>query len=67
MLIRDTGTQCRHEFCWQCLGDWSQINPRPGTYVKEGHNAGCWFRDSELEPTQISGTDLQEALRRRWR
>jgi len=60
-----TCRSCDHEWCWECSGDWAVINPQPGTYIKEAHAAGCFFRTSDVQPTGIQGNDLQAALRRR--
>ncbi|KAK0724287.1 hypothetical protein B0H67DRAFT_567578 [Lasiosphaeris hirsuta] len=60
-----TCTRCRYEFCWECLADWRLIAPGNSTYNVGAHKAECPFRTNGLAPTQISGTNLQEALRRR--
>lgn len=53
---------CGHEFCWLCLANWNLIRPDSGTYNREAHEEGCYFRTSELKPTQLTGTTLNEAL-----
>jgi len=53
---------CTHEFCWTCLADWNEINPRSGEYRRDAHNEGCFFRTSNVQPTAIQGNDLQAAL-----
>ncbi|KUJ10938.1 uncharacterized protein LY89DRAFT_626540 [Mollisia scopiformis] len=53
-----TCTQCRHEFCWQCLASWSDINVRG----QQGHNEGCFFRTSDIGPMGLRGENLEAAL-----
>ena len=54
-----TGT-CRFEFCWICLAEWKF------EYDKNAHRVGCFFRTSDLQPTELSGTNIQDALEHRW-
>jgi hypothetical protein len=57
-----SGRICRAEFCWECLAPWNRIN-FVGQYHRDGHNEDCWFRRNELQPPELNGNDLQEALR----
>ncbi|KAL2070311.1 hypothetical protein VTL71DRAFT_13337 [Oculimacula yallundae] len=56
-----TCSQCNHEFCWQCLADWTGIR----TNGQNGHGVGCFFRTNDIRPTGIQGNNLEEALRAR--
>ncbi|KAK1767421.1 hypothetical protein QBC33DRAFT_586704 [Phialemonium atrogriseum] len=60
-----TCSSCHFEFCWECLADWNLIAPRAGHHNQNAHGEGCYFRLNGLTPTQLSGVNLQEALRRR--
>ncbi|KAK3313138.1 hypothetical protein B0H66DRAFT_387035 [Apodospora peruviana] len=57
-----TCTTCGHEFCWECLSDWNLINPERGQYNAQAHKESCFFRTSELTPTQVMGVNLRDAL-----
>ncbi|KAM7185114.1 hypothetical protein V8F20_011928 [Naviculisporaceae sp. PSN 640] len=54
---------CGHGFCWLCLADWELIRPNPETYNQDAHKEGCYFRTTQVRPTQLTGTTLNEALR----
>ncbi|KAM7213806.1 hypothetical protein V8F06_010802 [Rhypophila decipiens] len=56
---------CGFEFCWICLADWKLIHPSSGPYNQNAHKEGCYFRTSDVEPTQLAGTTLDAALERR--
>ncbi|KAH7129792.1 hypothetical protein B0J13DRAFT_678864 [Dactylonectria estremocensis] len=62
-----TCSSCQFEFCWVCLADWNQISPSPGRHNANAHGAGCPFRTNGLTPTQVSGSNLEDALGRRRR
>ena len=53
------GSQCSHEFCWQCLANWEAIQ----TQGQEGHAERCFFRMNNVGPTGIRGENLEAALR----
>ncbi|KAH9213552.1 hypothetical protein DL95DRAFT_506048 [Leptodontidium sp. 2 PMI_412] len=56
-----TCSQCNHEFCWQCLANWTEIRANG----QEGHAGGCFFRTNDVRPTGLRGENLEEALRAR--
>jgi hypothetical protein len=57
------GTRCRFEFCWECLADWNAIT-KGGKLNDNAHGLDCPFRTNGIPPTQISGENLEEAIRR---
>ncbi|KAK3933601.1 hypothetical protein QBC46DRAFT_301019 [Diplogelasinospora grovesii] len=57
-----TCVSCGHEFCWECLASWANINPEPGRYRASAHTVNCFFRTSRLMPTQIMGMSIDDAL-----
>ncbi|KAF8853175.1 hypothetical protein BDZ45DRAFT_729656 [Acephala macrosclerotiorum] len=56
-----TCSQCNHEFCWQCLASWTDVQARG----QQGHVEGCFFRTADIRPTGIQGENLDGALRAR--
>ncbi|KAG4433734.1 hypothetical protein IFR05_010786 [Cadophora sp. M221] len=56
-----TCSQCNHEFCWQCLANWTEIRANG----QEGHAEGCFFRTNDVRPTGLRGENLEEALQAR--
>ncbi|KAK0120554.1 hypothetical protein ONS96_010757 [Cadophora gregata f. sp. sojae] len=56
-----TCSQCNHEFCWQCLANWTEIRANGQT----GHREGCFFRTNDVRPTGLRGETLEDALRAR--
>ncbi|KAH7125966.1 hypothetical protein EDB81DRAFT_202425 [Dactylonectria macrodidyma] len=57
-----TCPSCKHQFCWQCLADWKNIQPRYGTYRRTEHKEGCYFRSTDRQPTGITGDTLQDGI-----
>ncbi|KAH8722590.1 hypothetical protein GQ44DRAFT_354212 [Phaeosphaeriaceae sp. PMI808] len=55
-----TCSSCRHEFCWECLECWYLVAAN-----HLNHGDGCFFRNSDLQPTGISGVNIQAALGQR--
>ncbi|KAF2664629.1 hypothetical protein BT63DRAFT_94218 [Microthyrium microscopicum] len=60
-----TCRSCSHEFCWECLAPWGSIVTRDGNYHQTAHGENCFFRTTDVQPTQIMGNDLQAAMARR--
>lgn len=58
MLILITGSLCRHEFCWECLASWRDINSGSGGYNRSAHNDGCFFKTSSQQPTGVIGSTI---------
>jgi len=56
--MRYIGYRCKEQFCWECLVLWRKINA--GTF---NHLRGCPFRDGKINPSSITGTSLEAALR----
>ncbi len=57
------GSSCNYEFCWECGADWTLIWDRGLNRYNTGeHKEGCFFLTSNVSPTQIMGTNLNEAL-----
>ncbi|KAH7230317.1 hypothetical protein B0J15DRAFT_506357 [Fusarium solani] len=52
------GTLCRHQFCWECLASWNDIITGSRGYNHLAHKDGCYFRSSNEQPTQVSGTSV---------
>lgn len=49
-----TCSKCRHEFCWICMGDWSE----------HGTNTGGYYKCNRYDPdTGSSSTDQSDAAR----
>ncbi|ORY59720.1 uncharacterized protein BCR38DRAFT_412715 [Pseudomassariella vexata] len=61
-----TCSQCRFEFCWECLADWTAIfNAATGEIRSDAHREGCYFRGAgAVLPTQVMGSTLARGLRR---
>jgi hypothetical protein len=58
-----TCSSCNYEFCWECGADWNLIrDPESGRYNTAEHKEGCFFQTSNLSPTEIMGTNLDQAL-----
>ncbi|CAJ2505826.1 Uu.00g132200.m01.CDS01 [Anthostomella pinea] len=59
-----TCSECKHEFCWECLANWDDIVVY-GRFRLEGHRVGCYFRGEDaVPPTQVLGRDLERGLTR---
>lgn len=56
--MQQPGQYCTHQFCWECLADYAAVR-RDG---QEGHAAGCYFRENEVNPMHIRGSTLDQAL-----
>ncbi|KAH7136859.1 hypothetical protein B0J13DRAFT_609705 [Dactylonectria estremocensis] len=59
-----TCSSCQHQFCWQCLADWGNIQPRNRAHRRTEHKEGCYFRGTNTLPTNISGPTLQDEINR---
>ncbi|KAK0644598.1 hypothetical protein B0T16DRAFT_331378 [Cercophora newfieldiana] len=59
-----TCTRCRFEYCWECLAEWKFIAPNDATYIVQAHKSGCPFRTNGLIPTQVTGENMQDVMRR---
>jgi len=47
-----------------CLADWKRIRSSDSDdYDRDGHEEGCFFRTSSLEPTELSGQEVEAAYR----
>ncbi|KAF4633144.1 hypothetical protein G7Y89_g4978 [Cudoniella acicularis] len=53
-----TCSQCRYEFCWECLAPWREIR----LLGQEAHEIGCFFRTSDLSAMALRGENLEVAL-----
>ncbi|RTE68330.1 hypothetical protein BHE90_017291 [Fusarium euwallaceae] len=53
-----TCTLCRHQFCWECLASWNDIMTGLRGYNHLAHKDDCYFRSSNEQPTQASGTSV---------
>ena len=56
-----TCRECDHEFCWECLADWSEVRNN-----KLNHRPGCFFRTSEVGPMGMRGSTINMAAGNHW-
>lgn len=55
------GSQCRHQFCWDCLAPWKQI-AREGN---DAHAETCRWHSQNLEPHPADVAEIARIERER--
>ena len=46
-------SQCKHEFCWMCMGDWSE----------HGASTGGYYKCNKYDPLKTGGADEDDTAR----
>lgn len=61
VLMNLTGSQCRHQYCWDCLAPWTQIRRRGN----DAHAETCRFHSRNLVSHPADVARIQRIQRRR--